>query len=176
MAGLVLGVALAAGVLLTAGDVTPARGHGPCGCLEPRLAQAGSPVRVGGGLPAYRVILNPRPRDLGIAPSYLASAYRADAATTTVLSRRRDRPTDRARFRLPAATPPGMYLVLIYDGEEGGAHNTWEYLHVIDPDRPPAQAPRSTSSASPLDRWALLAGVALGALVTGAALGWRRRT
>jgi hypothetical protein len=23
-------------------------------------------------------------------------------------------------------------MVLIFDGEEGGAHNTWDYLHVVD--------------------------------------------
>ena len=25
-------------------------------------------------------------------------------------------------------------MVLIFDGGEGGAHNTWDYVHVIDPD------------------------------------------
>jgi hypothetical protein len=36
----------------------------------------------------------------------------------------------------PRGTPPGLYMVLIFDGGEGGAHNTWDYLHVIDPAGP----------------------------------------
>jgi hypothetical protein len=27
-------------------------------------------------------------------------------------------------------------MVLIFDGGEGGAHSTWDYLHVIDSERP----------------------------------------
>lgn len=118
-----------------------AAGHGPCGCLDPRIVQAGSGVSLTDGAgrqdgdtgyPAYRVVFNPRPTDLGIAPMYLASAYRADAATTTVLSRSRHSPTRRGRFRVPTSTLPGVYMVLIFDGDEAGAHNTWDYLHVTD--------------------------------------------
>ena len=145
---------LAALVLLATADVTPAVAHGPCGCLEPRLREAGGrPVAIVAGYPAYRVIFNPRPRDLGIAPGYLTSAYRADVPTATVLSRPRDRPLRRPRFRVPAATPAGVYLVLIFDGGEGGAHNTWDYLHVIDLDRSTAgvvarTAPDANAGAS----------------------------
>jgi len=31
-------------------------------------------------------------------------------------------------------------MVLVFDGEEGGDHNTWEYLHVID--RSDSEPPR----------------------------------
>lgn len=121
-------------------QTSAASAHGPCGCLDPVLTQAGKQVRVGPeqrqsgtqGVPAYRILFNPRPGDFGIAPGYLASAYRADAPTTTVLSRSRHKPTRKARFRVPRATPPGLYMVLIWDGEEGGGHNTWDYLHVVD--------------------------------------------
>jgi hypothetical protein len=28
-------------------------------------------------------------------------------------------------------TPRGVYLLLIYDGSEGGEHYTWDYFHVL---------------------------------------------
>jgi hypothetical protein len=169
--------------------------HGPCGCLDRTLAEPGAEVRIAGpdgrwpGHPAHRVVLNPRPGDLGIAPDHLASAHRADAPTTTVLSRPRRRPTRRARFRVPEGTPPGLYMVLIWDGEEGGAHSTWDYLHVADPDGPapggvvagpseprdrPAGATRSEArppAARSADRPVLL-GVALACVALGVAGGW----
>ena len=160
----------AAGVL-----AAPAAAHGPCGCLDPRLAEAGRSVRIAGGQPAYRVVFNPRPRELGIAPAHLASAHRADVATTTVLDRPRRRPIRRARLRVPAGTPPGVYLVLIFDGGEGGAHSTWEYLHVVEPaDRSGrgviawrADAPERDDG---LSARAMLAGSAATAVAAGIAL------
>lgn len=191
-------VVLAAVVVMGASEMTPALAHGPCPCLDPRVAEAGGHVRVGfevgvgetrgRGYPAYRVIFNPRPRDLGIAPRLLASAYRADVPTTMVLSRPRNRPTRRGRFRIPTGTPPGVYMVLIFDGSEGGAHNSWEYLHVIDPDHatggvvarskatrgPVAATRRNASSDDSVGWWIVLGSVALGCLVAGVALTWRR--
>lgn len=192
-----LAARLAAGVFVTLTAPAAAGAHGPCGCLDPVLVQAGGVVRLtdsagrqagGAGYPAYRVILNPRPADLGIAPRYLASAYRADAPTTTVLSRPRKAPTRRGRFRVPKGTPPGMYMVLVFDGDEGGAHNTWDYLHVTDwddpdgrgvvgdpeesGDPPPAspEAPaRSDDSGSP--SWPLILGIGTGCLVLGFGFG-----
>ncbi len=123
---LTIGALLVAGV--SAQDAALA--HGPCGCVDPRIAASGQTVRIDS--PAYRVIFNPRPTDLGIAPGYLAGAFRADAPSVTVLSRPKRNPTRKGRFRVPAATPPGLYMVLVFDGEEGGAHNTWDYVHVAD--------------------------------------------
>jgi hypothetical protein len=142
MAGPRVGRLILIGAVLVGGGaiVAPtAAAHGPCGCLDPAAAPAGVEVRVGGGLhgarlSAYRVVLNPRPSDYGIAPRYLASAYRADAPTVTLLSRSARRPVENARVRVPKDMPPGLYMVLVWDGEEGGAHNTWGYLHVLDPD------------------------------------------
>lgn len=193
-------VMFAAVVLVASSEVTSALGHGPCRCLDPRLAESGSSVRVGfevgvgetrgRGYPAYRVIFNPRPHDLGIAPRLLASAYRADVPTTTVLLRPRDRPTRSGRFRVPAGTPPGVYMVLIFDGSEGGAHNTWEYVHVISSDeatagvvaRPrPARDPAASgdghgpgSSDGSAGWWAVLGAAALASLLAPVALKWRR--
>lgn len=187
-------VALAAPVLaLAVAMPAPALGHGPCGCLDPRIVEAGGRVRMtddgggrqagGVGYPAYRVVLNPAPADLGIAPAYLASAHRRDAPTTTVLSRSPRRPTRHGRFAVPPATPSGVFLVLIFDGGEGGAHNTWDYLHVVDRDvAEPAAAragedrPAVSSSAiretaeSPAASRANTVGVGVGALILGAVL------
>jgi hypothetical protein len=137
--------AVALVALIAAAAPTSAVAHGPCGCLEPRMVPRGEPVRItggpgrgqagGAGYPAYRVIFNPRPADLIVAPEYLASAYRADVATTTVLSRPRREPTRKGTFHVPRV-PPGLYMVLIFDGGEGGAHSTWDYLHVIDSEQP----------------------------------------
>lgn len=184
---------------------TSAVAHGPCRCLDPPVSEAGGRVRIASeaGIgqarrdvyPAYRVIFNPRPRDLGIAPSYLASAYRADVPTTTVLSRPRRRPTRRGRFRVPANTPPGVYLVLIFDGSEGGAHSTREYIHVIDPNEPdqggvvaqrqrrPGRAAANTIRTQRDSRfresggwWAVLAAAVIGSAAAGVGVErWRGR-
>ncbi len=185
---------------LAALNPSPAAGHGPCGCLDPILTQAGAKVRVtggpgvgqarGGGLPAYRVGFNPRPTDLGIAPDYLTSAYRPEAPTVTVLSRSRKDPTRRGSFRVPK-TPDGLYMVLIFDGSEGGAHNTWDYLHVVNrarrepgqqplattPSRRPASAPAATSSSKMNPTLTALSGGAAGGILTltGVYLAARRR-
>ena len=34
--------------------------------------------------------------------------------------------------------PPGIYLLLVFDGSEGGAQATWDYLHVPDPPLDPS--------------------------------------
>jgi hypothetical protein len=201
LASVWLAPALALGVWTPAA----AEAHGPCGCLNPKLVQPGGQVRLtdsagrqarGVGQPAYRVIFNPRPSDYGIAPMSLASAFRADAPTTTVIARPRHRPTRKGRFRVPKETPPGLYMVLIWDGGEGGAHNTWHYLHVTDRDdpdtrgvvaqreeppqrrdgdRPPLPAPGGSDASTP---WPLILGIGLGGLtlgVTGSRAAARRR-
>jgi hypothetical protein len=179
---------------------SPAASHGPCGCLDPVLAQVGAKVRITGGpgvgeaggrgWPAYRAVFNPRPTDLGIAPDYLTGAYRPEAPTVTVLSRSRKDPTRRGSFRVPK-TPDGLYMVLIFDGGEGGAHNTWDYLHVVDRTRhepgrqPPAttptrqrtRTPSATTRSNTDPALAALLGGATGGIVTlaGAYLVARRR-
>ena len=184
-----------AGVLLA--WLTPsAVAHGPCGCVDPRVSEAGGQIRIaslathrspeGRGYSAYRVLFNPRPGDLGIAPGYLASAHRADVATTVVLDRPRRQATRNGRCRVPERTPPGLYMVLIFDGGEGGAHNTWDYVHVIDPDdedqaglvRAGSERPRRAAGAagvpgggagSGMPGWLLLGSVGAACLLIGAA-------
>ena len=82
--------------------------------------------------------------------------------------------------------------MLIFDGGEGGAHNTWEYLHIIDPEQAAtgvmagsrtdgpvpattAGRPRNSRSDASMDWWIVLGAVALAALLAGVGLTWQRR-
>lgn len=98
------------------------------------MVPVGGTVSVGPphGTLVYRAVLNPRPAQFGIAPAYLASAYRPTAPTSELLRRPRNNPAREPQLRVPDTTPPGVYLMLLWDGEEGGAHNTWDYIHIFD--------------------------------------------
>jgi hypothetical protein len=69
--------------------------------------------------------------------------------------------------------PPGLYMILIYDGSEGGAHYTWDYFHLLGPAQRPARSRRpaalETSAAAAQDtapaEWVL---GALGAVLLAA--------
>ncbi len=107
-----------------------------------------------------------------------ASAYQPEAPTRTVLSRDVNAPVRPATFRVPEV-PPGVYLMLIYDGSEGGSHSTWDYFHVIG--SPPmvrevsaaAGATPDSDGGSPLF---VALGFAGGALAGAAAVGLLRRS
>jgi hypothetical protein len=119
---------------------TAAAAHGPCTCTTPAVTEAGAKVRTG---EAYKVIWNPAPSDFtGSVPAGLESGYQPDAPTEVVVDRPRDDPAKRPSFRVPSATPPGIYLVLIYDGSEGGTHATWDYVQIRGPE------PTATASGS----------------------------
>lgn len=167
---------LAAIVAAFALQASDALAHGPCGCLFPTLGKTGTRIAIT-HTPAYRVLFNPKPGQLTISKD-LASAYRPQSPTVTLLSRPRNKPIPRTSFRVPKV-PPGVYLILIFDGSEGGAHNTWDYLHVPGPapaatQRPPARRPSSSPRASS-DGTAWLAWLAAGiALGVGGALVYNR--
>jgi hypothetical protein len=149
----------------------PSDAHGPCGCTFPQVARPGQQIRTG---IAYKVIWNPSRSDFRrqSTPRDLVSGYREDAPTAVVLRRSQKRPLRRAPFRIPLATPPGLYFVLVFDGGEGGSHTTWDYVQV--PGRP--QQPHNSDD---LDELALVlaaaAGAAVAALVTALAMRRRRR-
>ena len=111
-----------------------ATAHGPCGCTT-AVASAGQTVSTG---PAFLVVWNPKAYYFAGAAGflYLASGHRADAPSGVVLERPRPHYPRRApdgRFRVPRHTPPGIYVVLVFDGSEGGAHATWDHVQVVEP-------------------------------------------
>lgn len=170
---------LAALALVGLWPAQAARAHGPCGCLDPVVyseAIAGKDTKISVSSPAYtayKVIFNPRPRDFGIAPDYLASAYLADAPTVTVLSRPRTKPVRNWSFPVPDV-PPGVYLVLIFDGSEAGFHSTWDYTHVGGPASPLRRTRPPTAASTPRRRPEQhddIRGTLLAALAAGVALG-----
>lgn len=127
-------------LLIALAWAAPASAHGPCGCTEPVVAERGREVVTSAG---YLVVWNPGREWFvgGAGPPSLAGAHRADAPSRVVLLRERPlypRLPRRARFRVPRDTLPGLYLVLVFDGSEGGAHATWDYVHVPDGDAAPA--------------------------------------
>lgn len=152
---------------------TPAGAHGPCDCLIPASGPPGTAVRAEYG--AYKVVFNPDRADLGIGPEDLWEMHRGPAPVT-VLRRpwkygRRYAP---ARFAIPAGTPPGRYLVALYDGGEGGFHYTWERFTVT---RAPSAGPANRAAPEKDVDWAAwiagAAGLVLGSL-TGVGLARRR--
>jgi hypothetical protein len=168
---------------------TAAMAHGPCNCSFPQVGQPGAKVTV--RTQAYRIIFNPTPRNYGPAmrDTGYASAYQPEAPTRTLLSRAVQSPARRASYRVPAV-PPGVYLVLIFDGSEGGSHSTWDYFHVLgaapSAAEPPAAVERPGAGSSsegtsddgdlalPSLAASVLAGVVIGAGAV-AALGRRHR-
>jgi hypothetical protein len=156
--GRLVAVSLVGGVLCLFPGAAAAA-HGPCNCTSPAVAEAGDEVRTG---QAYKVIWNPAPSDFtGPTPEGLESGYRPEAPTEVVVDRPRDRPAKRPRFRVPSATPPGIYLVLMFDGSEGGTHSTWDYVQVRG--RPePASTASGDSSDDGANQAALAAAFGVG--------------
>jgi hypothetical protein len=80
-------------------------------------------------------------------------------------------------------------MVLIFDGDEAGAHNTWDYLHVTDSDdkdtgavvaetdrRGPSPSPEGQAPDGPGGRVRLIIAVGVAAFFLGSAAGtWRSR-
>jgi hypothetical protein len=144
----VRGATLIAVAIAALAGPADALAHGPCGCTFPTVVEPGQSFRTG---PAYKVVWNPAPRDFRdqTTPVALASGYRAGAPTAVLLQRPRRRPLRHAPVRAPRNAPPGLYFVLIFDGEEGGAHTTWDYVQVggrPSAEPAPAAVPQGTTS------------------------------
>jgi hypothetical protein len=124
-----------------------AMAHGPCNCSFPQLGEPGAKVTV--RTQAYRIVFNPKPRNYGPAmrDSGYASAYQPAAPTRTLLSRAVRNPARKASYRVPAV-PPGVYLVLIFDGSERGTHSTWDYVHVLGAPPSAAERPAATERSA----------------------------
>lgn len=156
-------------VVLFAVVIQAADAHGPCNCVFPELGGRGAKVRISS--PVYKVILNPRKSDFLIGPGGLESAYRADAPRAILFSRPKMRPGRRASVVIPRAFSPGLYMLLIYDGSEGGVHYTWDYFQVLGAAGGPARDGDSDTPEFLLPA----AGAVIGLIGVAAALLYRRR-
>jgi hypothetical protein len=144
----------------------PAAAHGPCRCTWPAVAAPGSVVRTTSG---YKAIWNPAAADFAdqTTPIDLAGGHRADAPTHTVVQGSPRHPRRRMVIRIPRATPPGIYILLVFDGSEGGHHSTWDYVQVAGQDEAPAPGHRTatTGADGPASRAITIAAFALGMVV-----------
>lgn len=167
-------------VLVLGGIVAePASAHGPCGCLKPREGAPGTKVRA--DYPLYKVIFNPDRTDLAIGPETLWKRHHGGPPITIFRQtwRYSVRPLNRgATFVIPRVAP-GRYLIVLYDGGEGGSHYSWQTFEVLPAGRNAAKpaaelrAP-STGVAIPLFIGALLVAL-FGGMATGAILRGARR-
>lgn len=132
-------------VVTVAALPTAAEAHGPCRCTWPAVAAPGSTVTTASG---YKAIWNPSPADFAeqTTPVELASGHRADAPTHTVRQGSQRRPRRRMLVRVPRSSAPGIYLVLVFDGSEGGHHTTWDYVQV--PGKPSATVASTNGTAA----------------------------
>ena len=85
------------------------------------------------------------------------------------------RPVKRAVFRIPEDLRPGLYLMLIYDGSEGGQHYTWDYFHVLGRQQALSSLEREGDGSDVVAIVAALVGAGVGALGLLAAWFYRRR-
>jgi hypothetical protein len=140
---LLLAAACASAVLVGA---VPAAAHGPCGCIKPTAATPGK--RLVSTTPTIKIVWNPVRDDLLIGPDFLGRAHVA-GQPRVVLQEQPQRGL--ATFAVPA-TAPGRYLVLLYDGTEGGMHYSWDYITVRSAPRSPASAQPTTAMTAPARR------------------------
>ena len=118
--------------------VVPAAAHGPCGCVSPAVTRPGE--QLVSSVPTIKIVWNPIRDDLFIGPYYLARDH--VTGQPRVVLQDQPQPAS-ATFRVPL-TAPGRYLVLLYDGTEGGVHYSWDYIRV----RSAPRSPLSTQSTA----------------------------
>lgn len=96
---------------------TAASAHGPCRCLPPEV-RPGDAMVINN---VFRVVLNPTRRDIYYEQPALIAAHVDGTPREVLVDRDRGDARKRARLVVPNV-PAGRYLVLMYDGSEGGAH------------------------------------------------------
>ena len=133
----------------------PAAAHGPCGCVRPTVATPGR--QLASSIPTIKIVWNPVRDDLLIGPDYLASDHVTGQPRVVLQDQPQPAP---ATFRVPA-TAPGRYLVLLFDGTEGGMHYSWDYIRVRSAPSSPASAQPTATTTAPARRAGGLGGPVL---------------
>jgi hypothetical protein len=138
--------------------VVPAAAHGPCGCVSPAVTRPGE--QLVSSVPTIKIVWNPIRDDLLIGPYYLARDH--VTGQPRVVLQDQPQPAS-ATFRVPL-TAPGRYLVLLYDGTEGGVHYSWDYIRVRSAPRSPLSTQSTARTTAAARRAADLDGPALAGL------------
>ena len=117
---------LASAVLaMTVAPPQGAEAHGPCDeCVAPASGVPGDTIRVRWW--AIKVVFNPMPSQVPYHGS-LWKVYQSAEPSITEFTSAQPRSSS---FRLPDLRP-GVYVVAIFDGSEGGQHYTWAYVRVL---------------------------------------------
>lgn len=154
------------GLLLLWLGSAAAYAHGPCHCL-PATAVPGDRVVTNN---VFRAIWNPTREDIYYEQSALVAAHVKGTPRLVLVDRDRSQARQDARFFIPAV-PAGKYLVLLYDGSEGGEHYTWDTINVRRGRVATSASSRpkpSTANGFPIGRvvFALVVLMAAGALLT----------
>jgi hypothetical protein len=124
----------------------PTAAHGPCGCITPTAATPGE--QLVSTYPTIKIVWNPVPADFLIGPDDLTRAHVSGQPRLVLQEQPRPSP---ATFRVPT-TAPGRYLVLLYDGTEGGGHYSWDYITVRSGPRPPSSTRPAAAATEPARR------------------------
>lgn len=166
------------GLVVVALATLPARAHGPCGavgssCLEPYEGPPGTVVTTR-DFEGVLALWNPRPNvlALGVPGSSKVCDIECAAAKPVyhldlpmvVLDEVPDR--SRLQFVVPDV-PPGKFVVVMYDGAEGGRHYTSDTFKVTA-QSPNTEQTRGDEPGTWNTRWL----ISLGLLLLGVGAGW----
>lgn len=141
-----------------------AAAHGPCRCIEPRIAAPGDRLTI----PVWtlRAIWNPTHDDFIVELGELLQRnWRHNPASDAITLAESAKPTEPPLSVSVPHVPAGRYLLLVLDGSEGGTHFTWDYIRVVADDSAEANG------------WSwLLPAVLAAAVLLGVALVFRLRS
>jgi hypothetical protein len=167
-------VSLVCGLIALLVGVPEASAHGPCGCTGPAFeGEEGVEVEAVPGdrliimQPAIEIVWNPVPEDLRIdPPPELADDHVADIGSVPLARG----PKPKHHVVSVPDVPDGRYLVVMYDGSEGGDHYTWDHVRVTT-----SQSSPSPAGSDDGPDWLWLALGAAGGLAVGLLASYLRR-
>jgi hypothetical protein len=175
-------IAIILGLIGLLSGASPAFGHGPCGCTGPAFEGENAPeVEAAPGdrlvimESAIEVVWNPDPDDLRIGAFPAIADDQVETVRTEILAR--SETPKRHVVRVPDS-PDGRYLMVVYDGSEGGQHYTWDHVRLSGPQRAASSAPAPRVPEPPAGDarpWAWMLAAALGGMIVGLLIGRSRR-
>lgn len=121
---------LLAGALTVGAGPGTATAHGPCRCIEPRIAAPGDELTI--PVRTLRAIWNPTDADFNVElGGFRLRNWRHNPASEAITLAESAKPTEPPLSVSVPKVPAGLYMLLVFDGSEGGTHFTWEYIWVV---------------------------------------------